>query len=165
MSLNDIKLEPVLVQELYKRSLVDINIEKKKTVSSKATFSFLGNNKKGIAIVISSKEAIHLPDEALNFLLGILSACKLSMEDVAILNVEKNKEVTYQSIASELKANTVLLFGVTAASLELPIQFPDYQIQRYNNQVYLSAPTLSALEKDKVEKVKLWNCLKQVFGI
>ena len=165
MSLNDIILQPPLLQDLYKKTLIEVATEKVKTVKSQATFSVLGNNKKGITVIVSNKDAIHVPDGELNFLLGILAACKLSMEDVAILNIEKNNEVSYQSIATELKAMTVLLFGISPAKLHLPLQFPDYQIQKYNNQVYLSAPLLTILEKDKAEKIKLWNCLKQVFSI
>jgi hypothetical protein len=47
----------------------------------------------------------------------------------------------------------------------LPLQFPAYQIQKFNNQVYLAAPALHLLAQDKAEKTKLWNCLKQVFSI
>lgn len=165
MSLNDITLNPVLLQDLYKNSLVEIVSKKTKAAKVEGTFSFLGNNKKGIVIVVSSNDAIHLADDELNFLLAILSPCKLSMEDVAILNIQKNNQAVYQTIESDLKAKTILLFGVTTDQIQLPIQFPDYQIQKYNSQVYLSAPKLGNIEKDKAEKVKLWNCLKQVFSI
>jgi len=165
MSLNDMSLDPVLLQDLYKNTLVDIASKKAKTTKPQGSFSFLGNNKKGIAIIVSSKEAIHLADDELSFLLGILSACKLTMEDVAIMNIEKNNQATYQTIEAELKAKVILLFGVSTDQIQLPIQFPDYQIQKYNSQVYLSAPILGNIEKDKAEKIKLWNSLKQVFSI
>ena len=59
----------------------------------------------------------------------------------------------------------LLLFGVQPAEIELPLDFPNYQIQRYNNQVYLTAPLLSNFKDNKAEKTKLWNCLKQIFAI
>ncbi|MES2429612.1 MAG: hypothetical protein V4556_01670 [Bacteroidota bacterium] len=166
MSLNNIELDAGTLYGLYKNSIIEsIQKSPKKGLSAKISLSFLGNNSKRIAIVVSSDQAMHLPDEELNFLLGILSACKLSMDDVAIINLKKNNGTTYQLITSELKAGTVLLFGVTATQIEMPIEFPHYQLQKFNNQLYLSAPLLHKLQNDKAEKIMLWNCLKQVFSI
>ena len=165
MGLNDIKLEPFILEDLYKKTLVGEDVKRDKLPTVSTTLSFLGNNKKDIVIIVDSKEALHLPDDELNFLLGILSACKLTMEDVAVLNIEKNQSITYQSIATFLKANTVLIFGIDCIQIDLPIQFPNYQIQSYNNQVYLTSPPLSIIRNDKAEKTKLWNCLKQIFSI
>lgn len=115
--------------------------------------------------MVNNSEAMYLPDEELNFLLGILNACKLNMDDVGIINLHKNENTSYHLIASELKADKIFLFGATASDIELPLSFPDYQVQKYNNQVYLSAPPLKALQHDKAEKTKLWNCLKQIFSV
>ena len=57
------------------------------------------------------------------------------------------------------------MFGVLPKALELPLDFPYYQLQKYNNHTYLSAPALAALINDKTEKVKLWTSLKQLFSI
>lgn len=165
MSLNDITLHPFTIKDLYKNTLVEDTPKPGTVKHSTDVLTVLGNNKKRITLIVQSKDAIHLPDEALNFLLGILSACKLTMEDVAILNIEKNSHVTYQLIASELKAETILLFGVDVSQIGLPIQFPHYQVQHYNNQVYLCAPVLPVLQNDKAEKISLWNSLKKVFSI
>ncbi len=166
MSINDMVLPPDTLYDLYKNVLVDDAAKNHTSANKKANgFSILGNNSRQITILVSSAEFIHLPDAELNFLMGVLAACKLSMDNVAILNIDKNNSVTYQGIAAELKANSVLLFGITPAQIELPLQFPNYQIQKYNNQVYLSAPPLSTIQNDKAEKMKLWNCLKQIFPI
>jgi len=166
MSLNNIQLPPIVLQELFKNTLIDLKPEQnndQKNVSK--GFSTLGNNRRHILIMVESDETLYLPDEQLNFLMGILAACSLTMEDVAILNIKKNKSVTYKNVATELKSEKVFLFGVAPAEIELPIDFPNYQIQQYNNQVYLTAPTLSQFQDNKVEKMKLWNCLKQIFSI
>ncbi len=55
--------------------------------------------------------------------------------------------------------------ALVLAEIKLPLSFPDYQIQKYNNQLYLTTPPLSKLQNDKAEKTKLWNCLKQIFSI
>jgi hypothetical protein len=87
------------------------------------------------------------------------------MAEVALVNRDKYPELNYITIESELNAAIILLFGVSPKQLDLPLEFPQYQIQKFNNQIYLSAPDLAILQGDKAEKTKLWNCLKQVFSI
>ncbi len=166
MSLNNIQLPQIVLQVFFKNTLVGIRSEnniEQKTVAKR--FHTLGNNSRHILIMVESEETLYLRDDQLNFLMGILAACNLTMEDVAILNIKKNKSVTYKTVENELKSEKVFLFGVTPAEIELPIDFPNYQIQQYNNQVYLTAPTLSQFQDNNVEKKKLWNCLKQIFSI
>ena len=166
MSLDNIELTPFLIQELFKNSLVELyDTEPEKKTKQVVPFNVLGNNKKKVIIIVDNDETAYLPDIELNFLLGILSACKLTMEDVAILNIKKNKSVSYKAIELELKAEKIILFGVGSVQIELPFEFPHYQIQQYNNQTYVSAAMLLHIQDDKAEKTKLWNCLKQVFSI
>jgi len=168
MSLDNIQLSAGAIQDLYKRSLVLSASTPEKKVempSSAVSFNTLGNNQRKILILVDNDETLYLPDEQLNFLMGILTACKLTMQDVAILNIQRNKDVSYTNLATALKASTVILFGVETSKIALPLQFPLYQIQAYNNQTYLSAPLLTVLQNDKAEKTKLWLCLKQVFSL
>ena len=166
MSLDNIQLPAIVLQDLYTNALVDLKTENAQPASVLAgNLSFLGENKKKVSIVVNHPDAIYLPDDELNFLLGILSACKLSMADVALLNCCKNPSLTYRDISGQLSAEKILLFEIQPSLLELPLQFPHYQIQHYNNQVYLSSPSLKILADNKEEKIKLWGCLKQVFAI
>lgn len=166
MSLDNIQLPAFLIQELYKNSLIEFESpEPVQNIEVKSSINILGNNRSKVIIVVENNEAAFLPDNQLNFLLGILSACKLTMEDVAIINIYINKAITYKAITLELKAEKIILFGVTPAQLNLPVEFPSYQIQQYNNQTYVTAAILADIESDKTEKTKLWNCLKQIFTI
>ena len=166
MSLDNIQLPAIVLQDLFANALVDLKTGNTEPASLTAgKLSFLGENKKKISIIVDHAEVLYLPDDELNFLLGILSACKLSMADVALLNCSKNPSITYKNISEQLSAEKILLFGIEASRLELPLQFPHYQIQNYNNQVYLSSPALKILADNKEEKIKLWGCLKQVFAI
>jgi hypothetical protein len=166
MSLNNIQLTPVLIQELYKTTLVEMqDAPGQKPAETSTSFAVLGNNRKKVAIMVANDETLYLPDDQLNFLLGILSACNLTMEDVAIVNIQKNKNVTYKAVELELNAANIILFGVAPAQIELPIAFPLYQVQAFNGQTYLAAAQLMQLQENKAEKGKLWNCLKQIFSI
>jgi len=131
MSVDNIELTPFLIAGLFKKSLIEM--DSKQAIEEPlptSTLNILGNNRSRVAIVVDDKANLYLPDEQLNFLLGILSACKLTMEDVAIININKNKEATYKSIELELKADKIILFGVSAAQIGLPLEFPFYQIQQ-----------------------------------
>ena len=167
MSLDNIQLPDTILQALYSKCLYDLDSDKSvlPAIQQNSGISFLGSNQKKIVILVNCETAIYLPDEELNFLLGILTACKLSMADVALVNVTKNPGVTYTVLSEQLKAEKVFLFGPDAAVLELPLQFPHYQVQSFNNQVYLSAVSLKELQANKEEKMKLWNCLKKIFSI
>lgn len=166
MSLDNIQLPVATIAALYKKSLVELKMKPAKE-NRPAAFSIniLGKNAKGIVIIVSNADTAYLPDDELNFLLGVLNACKLNMDDVGIFNLQKNEEADYKTITSSLKAEKIFLFGTSAEEIKLPLSFPPYQIQQYNNQVYLTAPALSALQNDRAEKTKLWNCLQQIFSL
>ena len=166
MSLDTIQVPPLVMYDLYKNSLVALVNEQKKTkILSASPFNILGNNGKHILILIDHEATAFLPEQELNFLLGILSACKLTMEDVAILNIKKNDNCTYKQFTAALGSTILILFGVSPYQIQLPLEFPSYQVQAYNNQTYLIAPPLSNIEADKTEKTKLWNTLKKIFTI
>jgi len=47
----------------------------------------------------------------------------------------------------------------------MPLSFPEFQVQAFNNCIFLHTPVLEVLETDKVLKSKLWVCLKRMFGV
>ena len=166
MSLDNIQLSGITLQELYRKSLVEIKTKEVSEKKVEATaLNILGKNLKKIVLVVNNNEAVFLTDEELNFLLGILTACKLNMDDVGILNCLKSKNATYEIISAELNAEKIFLFGVAPGDINLPLAFPHYQVQQFKNQTYVSAPSLKELQHDKSEKTKLWNCLKKIFSI
>jgi len=181
MDLNHIELPASVIVDLYHSSLVDNNstpakkqaiataiVEKNLPVSSTdsgSTWKSLGSNQKNILIIINNKEAVHLPDNELAFLTGILGACKLSLADVAIVNCYNHPEVSYKELTSSFKSKIVLLFDMEPASFGLPMSFPHYQIQAFAGSSFLYSPSLKELENDKLEKSKLWVCLKRLFNL
>jgi hypothetical protein len=195
MSFTDKNLPDFLIADLYKTSLVlvdnDLPIKTKpKTttivseefnepqipevpliIAKKAAdepLAFLGNNGKRISIVVKDDHAIHLQDELLHILSAILGACKLNLADVAIINTQ-TQEVNDVFLRRDLSPKNVLLFGVTTTEIDLPFSIPDYKVQAFNNCNYLQAASLikmkGATNEAKVEKSKLWVCLKTLFGI
>jgi hypothetical protein len=166
MSLDNIQLPATILQGLYGKSLYDLETDKSVSDDIQTgNIVYLGTNQKKVVILVNSSSAIYLPDEELNFLLGILTACKLSMADIALINSAQNPGVDYLAVTEQLKAEKIFLFGLAADALSLPLQFPHYQVQQFNNQVYLSSVALNELQANKDEKMKLWNCLKKIFAL
>ncbi|MBS1496513.1 MAG: hypothetical protein JSU03_02500 [Bacteroidetes bacterium] len=166
MSLDNIQLSTELITGLYKKSLIELNDEAiKEMPAAKFHWPILGNNLKRILIIVNEEQAAFLPEGDLNFLIGVLAACKLTMADVALLNYFQNKGVKIKELNENLSPDKIIMFGTDTATLDIPLQFPNYQIQKYNNQVYVSAPSLSILSKDVMAKKELWKTLKTLFEI
>lgn len=166
MSFENIQLPPFLIQDLYKDLLIE---EKKSQLISdtlkKGEISYLGKNEKNILVLVNEENIPFLPDNDLNFLIVILGACKLSMTDIALVNFKHNSSLNNKVLTAKFNPAKNLLFGVEPSALELPLHFPHYQIQQYNNQAYLSGPSLKEISSDKQLKQQLWDSLKKLFSL
>ena len=115
-------------------------------------------------MVVNTSEAVHLSDIELQFLTNMLTACKLSLADVAIVNINQ-QPASYKELISMHKSKIALLFDIEPAAFGLPMSFPFYQIQPFANCSFLYTPSLHEIEKDKIEKSKLWVSLRRLFNI
>ncbi|HEY1869550.1 MAG TPA: hypothetical protein VGG71_00760 [Chitinophagaceae bacterium] len=179
MALNNIQLNPVLLADLYRNSLIEttesptrkekitgtpVSAETKNNVPLKE-WRYLGDHKKNILLIVRYDDTTYLPDEQLNFLTSVLSACKLSLGDVAVLNISNAPSFLYKGVLEKFKSSYVILFGITPKEFQMPVHFPEFQIQPFNNCTFLHSPVLETLKKDKVLKSKLWVCLKKTFNL
>lgn len=160
MSLNDIRLKPNIIAAFYNHSLVETSAT---TMPESKPLHYLGSNQKNILVIVSNSDIPFLPDAELNFLTNVLTACKLSLADIGIINY-KTEQAQLQNILTN-EAKKVLLFGVEPLAIGLPIHFPPFQLQPFNKCIYLFAPALSQIENDKGLKSKLWSALKTMFAI
>ena len=166
MSLDDIKLPGFVIQDLFQKTLVDLTgNEKKEIISSTKDLNFFGGNKQHIILLVNNPEVAFVTDQQLTFLSGILNACKLTLEDIGLLNIAFYPAISYKTISDAFTPRIIMLFGISTDSIQLPFLMPDFQRQSYNNQVYLAAPSLQTLENDKEMKRKLWMVLQQIFSL
>jgi hypothetical protein len=89
----------------------------------------------------------------------------LSLADVAIVNLKNTPGADYRFFHDQLQSKTILLFDVETQAIDLPFNFPHFQIQQFEQANYLSAPSLFTIEKEKALKTQLWNCLKNIFRL
>lgn len=172
---NNLILPEFILPDLYKNHLVIVNessvgnkIEKKIVDTDRKEPEFLGNNQKKITILVSDKEAVFVNDQALQFLSAILTACKLNLGDVAIVNLATH-QLSYSAIKEWLTPKHIILFDIEATSIQMPFKLPFYQVQAYDQCSILFAPSLYTIMGDsreaKLEKSKLWLSLKNMFNL
>jgi hypothetical protein len=161
MSLNNISLPAQLIADLYESSL----IERAPTPNATESIKFLGKNEKKILILVSKDNVAFLENEELDFLSSVLLACKLSLTDVAVINLKNFGDTNYHYLIDQLKTKKIILFDVEAQTIDLPFNFPKFQLQQFDQAIYLSAPSLKEIQKEKTLKTELWNCLKNLFGL
>ncbi len=179
MNINNIELPVALVADIYQNFLINTKDETvsisapappseagpARTDKPETAWKSLGNNQKNILVIVNNDEVVFLPDNELTFLTGILGACKLTLADVAIVNLATTPAIVYKELIAHFKSKIVLLFDVEPAAFGLPMSFPQYQIQPFAGNSFLFSPSLKNLENDKVEKSKLWVCLKRLFNL
>jgi len=141
-------------------------LQKSKKIKTKETIlKSLGGNQKNILVVVKNANITYLPDEDLEFLTNILKACKLNLEDVAIVNTNNNPGEGYREYLKNWSSKIVLLFGVDPVSFDLPVNFPEFQVQSLTNTKFLYSPSLNECRTDKLLKSKLWVSLQRIFGL
>ena len=104
MDLNSISLSAPVLAELYGNTLVEQGAYSPNTEASipakeeeKSTgWKSLGNNKKNILILVKYPDLEFLPEQQLNFLNGMLTACKIELNDTALINIGDHLNASYK---------------------------------------------------------------------
>lgn len=129
---------------------------------------FLGGNNKRIAFIVNCKTDVFLPDSHLDWLKKMLEACRLNLGDVAIANIAKT-QFTITDIKQELFSNTVVLLGTEPAAIQLPLNFPHFNLQSHDGITFLATPPPEQLNQQTQEarllKSKLWVSLQKLFKL
>lgn len=163
MSIDNIQLSGYLCQELYRNSIVEADqpAESNQLVGQ-IKIKSLGNNASHILFVVADAEHSFLADNEMKLLINLLSACNISMGDIALVNFCQDTNIDYKYLQSAFAPKKILSFGVTPAQLQLPFTIPPFQIHEYDEVKYLFNPALPNFQEDVELKKQLWNCLKKL---
>ena len=138
------------------------------TDASTTRIKYLGGNQKRIVFIVNSATDVYMPEAHLDWLGKLLEACRLNLGDVAIANVAKNS-FSISDIKQELFSNTVILLGAEPSSIQLPINFPHFNLQQHDGITFLATPPPAQLNKSTPEarllKSKLWVSLQKLFKL
>lgn len=129
---------------------------------------FIGEHLKKVAVIIKDDLAVHLNETDFQLLTSILNACKLTIADIALINVAQQK-ISLHEILEQLPSKLVIIFEVTSTELKIKLPTTLYKPIQLGETYLLFSNSLSIMQgKDdfaKVEKLKLWTVLKQLFQL
>jgi len=166
------QLPAFVLAELFSNSLVftgeNVRSELIQEVLPKQEKNYLGNYERKIIVLVNDNGNMYLSDEELEFLTGILNACKLNLAHIALINFNNNP-VDFNQLRKKMQAEYLLMFGMNTLQIQLPFTMPDYQVQQYDNCKIVTAPSLTNLnnktQQAKAGKTKLWKSLQNIFSL
>lgn len=122
---------------------------------------YKGKNLKKVAIIVNYNGKGFIDPQEEEFLLKILSAVKLTADDVAIINVN------HLNSGSHIKNfNYVKLITFGCHNDDLPnAAEPPYSLKQSEGRFYLKADSLEEIQQTKDKKVKLWESLQKMFSV
>jgi hypothetical protein len=178
MGINDFSLSDEIIAALYPESLV---LEKTaglgKKIPVKADMSgiipavpypFLGQNSRSICFLVHFPNDEFIPGEQLVFLLKILTACKCSLDDIALVNTAKT-QVKMDELKRQLKPGVIFLWGLIPGLDQLTKEFPDMTLSVKEGITFIPVSHAEQMSRENAEAVelkkKLWVSLKKLFSL
>lgn len=164
MGIDNIQLSGYLCQNLYNKSLIgEKHADNTVKTLEKLKITALGENKCNILFLVNNEDQKFLSDSEMKLLSNLLSACKLSIADISLVNLQENPGIIYTDLVDQFHPKKILIFGISTSELQLPFTIPFFQIQQFHEQLYLTNPPLNQFVNNKELKKQLWNCLKKLF--
>ncbi|MEQ1798763.1 MAG: hypothetical protein ABL872_12480 [Lacibacter sp.] len=165
MGFETIQLTGQQIEELYSSHLVITQKTgnlKPETTSKPAGTGITGKNKKQFVWVVNEASYPFLSDEDFQFLSEVVNACKMNMDDIALMNIAQNNLDFEQTIA-ELKPKILIVSFLDRNWI--PANKETYTLQQEENFQFYITEELQVIRNDKVKKSKLWLALKQMLGL
>lgn len=175
MSFDQLILPSSAIVSLYGHSLVEsektgpLSKEVASTAAEGPTrILFTGGNARRVCLVMTGSADDRTFDMQWQFLMRMMAACKMELKDIAVIDA-KQQTIDIRELKEQLIPAQLILFGISPLEIGLPVNFPQYKSQSYDDTIYLSVSALDALtqenEEGKLLKSKLWLCLRQLFGV
>jgi hypothetical protein len=129
---------------------------------------YLGDHLKKIIVLVNDENSVHLNETDLGLLSSILNACKLTLADIALINIAQQPLALHEMLIT-LPSQFVISFDINSAQIKIklpttlykPIVLGDTQILFSNSLQSMQGADQNA----KLEKSKLWNALKLLFKL
>lgn len=138
-----------------------VEIAEPTSTATKASISFLGGNAQGLVIVNNDDQNKHISDAALQALEKILAKSNLSLQDVAIINVD-NQKVTMPAIIEQFTPRKCWLWNVESKQVDISFVIPTNKVFQHGGVQYLFTESLDAVLNNLEAKTTLWNAWKNL---
>ena len=138
-------------------------LPKVETTELPKSFEMIGENRKGLVVLVTlpAPEFKALPQS--DFLFKILAAIGFGPSDVAFVNNVSGATTKFENLCESLQTRYILSFAS-----RLDTDLPHEKFTLYNPVLVGSVPvvfsqSLAVLDGDQGQKKLLWNALQQVF--
>lgn len=155
--LDQVVLSSELCERLYKTGIVNLEPPVKKADPS---IPMEGGNHKHVLFVYDAR--LKREDEEL--LNNLLKACRLELNDVALINF-REQEISIEEILNRLEIEKAVLFGIPALSIKLPLEDAEEKLLKLDDRLFLKTAPLGALHRNVEKKKALWVALKKMFDL
>jgi hypothetical protein len=156
MGIDNLQLSPALIAALYPETLVVGND------------IFLGKNLRSVGFLVHQPELDFLPEEQLIFLRKMLSACKYSLDDIALVNTARIN-LSFDDLKTLLQPRIIFLWGIPPASIGLSAELQNFNISLVDGISVVPVPSPGLMSSDDPAghelKQRLWACLKKLFTL
>lgn len=132
-----------------------------------AYFDYLGENNKYVLVLVNYPDSKHITDKDKEFFLKVISALKLTIEDVAVLNYAHYVSADINALKEYFSCSRIITFGLPPSSAVFRnLNMQDYSVTNvYGVSLLPASDTLRIIESDKNKKIVLWNALKLLFNV
>ena len=129
----------------------------------KSKYRLLGENRKGLVIVVAlpKKEFLALPSH--EFLTKVLASIRHTPDDVAFINLAPREKLDTYYLSKETKVNYLLAFGAGLLDMDADSKVHLYKPASLGTTPLLIADVLADIENDVTKKKQLWNGLQAIF--
>ncbi len=128
----------------------------------------LGDHSKKIVVIVDDPASVYLNEPDFILLTSILNACRLTIADIALVNIGNQKASLHQ-ILNNLPSKLVIAFEVDSKALKIKLPTNLYKLTPLGDSNLLFSKSLSSMQgldsAAKQEKAKLWAVLKQIFQL
>jgi hypothetical protein len=129
---------------------------------------YLGDHLKKIIVVVNDENAVHLNETDLGLLSSILNACKLTLADIALINIAQQPLALHEMLIT-LPSQFVISFDINSAQIKIKLPTTLYKPIVLGDTKILFSNSLQSMQgadqNAKLEKSKLWNALKLLFKL
>ncbi|MGZ5243282.1 MAG: hypothetical protein ACXWDO_04410 [Bacteroidia bacterium] len=137
--------------------------EEEIAVPEHAFLSVNGNKMAKTLLLFNYANTERIPESDKIFINQVLNAVKLSLENVAWLNIAKQINFSWEALNAQPQIEKIIAFGIDETLY--PELITEGQIHIYNNQKILRAGKLADISMNKSQKILLWDGLKQLYGL
>jgi hypothetical protein len=129
---------------------------------------YLGDHSKKMVVIVNDPASVYLNEPDFILLTSILNACRLTIADIALVNLGNQKASLHQ-ILNQLPSKLVIAFEVDSKALKIKLPTNLYKLTPLGESNLLFSKSLSSMQgmdqNAKQEKAKLWAVLKPIFQL